>query len=68
MTLPINHIQAELRVKASDSERERLSIVLAETNVKVDTLEKEVAEGKDKYLVMNITDITQKFDNHKLEQ
>ena len=45
-------------MKASDSERERLSIVLAETNVKVDTLEKEVAEGKDKYLVMNITDIT----------
>ena len=66
MTLPINHIQAELRVKASDSERERLSIVLAETNVKVDTLEKEVAEGKDKYLVMNIQmQLENQVDNHK---
>ena len=37
-----------MRAKASDSERERLSIVLAETNVKVDALEKDIAEGKDK--------------------
>ena len=44
-------------MKASDSERERLSIVLAETNVKVDTLEKEVAEGKEIYTIpMIITD------------
>ena len=41
-------------MKASDSERERLSIVLAETNVKVDALEKDVAEGKDKNTIYNI--------------
>ena len=37
-----------MRVKASESERERLSIVLAETNFKVDALENDAAEGKDK--------------------
>ena len=50
-------------MKASDSERERLSIVLAETNVKVDTLEKEVAEGKDKYFVMIIEFIALKLSD-----
>ena len=35
-------------VKASDTERERLSIMLAETNVEVDALKKDIAEGKDK--------------------
>ena len=43
-----SHSQAELRVKASDTERERLAIVLAETNFKVDALEKDATEGKDK--------------------
>ena len=43
-----SHLQAELRVKASDTERERLAIVLAETNFKVDALEKDATEGKDK--------------------
>ena len=42
-----------MRVKASDSERERLSIVLAETNVKVDALEKDAVEGKDKIEIHN---------------
>ena len=37
-----------MRVKASDTERERLSIVLAETNVEVDALKKDISEGKDK--------------------
>ena len=43
-----SHSQAELRVKASDTERERLAIVLAETNFKVDALENDATEGKDK--------------------
>ena len=40
-----------MRVKASESERERLSIVLAETNFKVDALENDAAEGKDKNII-----------------
>ena len=43
-----SHLQAELRVKASDTERERLAIVLAETNFKVDALEKDATEDKNK--------------------
>ena len=43
-----SHSQAELRVKASDTERERLAIVLAEINFKVDALENDATEGKDK--------------------
>ena len=35
-----------MHVKASDTERERLSIVLAETNVEVDALKNELAEGR----------------------